>query len=151
MASLSGGVRLRAAFAAATTLVLLGCGHSPITAERIEGAIAPTFASLVHVQLTRVGLPPVPASSIKVTANCHKLLPQSGPTGAGDWVCTLGWNGPNGPTLFDKYDVSVAANGCYTATVDGAEAHLGGPTLRTLDGRDVRNVLYAFDGCFDTM
>jgi hypothetical protein len=41
-------------------------------------------------------------------------------------------------------------DGCYTATADGAEAHVGGPTLKTLRGATVRNLLYAFDGCFDT-
>jgi hypothetical protein len=28
---------------------------------------------------------------------------------------------------------------------------LGGPVLKASDGRPVRNLLYAFDGCFDTM
>jgi hypothetical protein len=27
---------------------------------------------------------------------------------------------------------------------------LGGPILKTKDGKNVRNLLYAFDGCFDT-
>ena len=43
---------------------------------------------------------------------------------------------------------SVNTDGCYSATVSGES--LGGPTLRTPDGRSVRNLLYAFEGCFDT-
>ncbi len=39
---------------------------------------------------------------------------------------------------------------CYTAIVDAAEAQLGGPIVTTTDGRVVRNLLHAFDGCFDT-
>ena len=144
------GRGLRGVFAAAATIVLFGCGPSPITSARIEGAIAPTFANLVHVQLLRMGLPSVAASDIKVTASCHKLVAGSPAAGSGDWVCTLTWYGPNCWVLRDTYDLSVATDGCYAATVDGAEAQLGGPTLKTPDGRDVRNLLYTFEGCFDT-
>ena len=42
----------------------------------------------------------------------------------------------------------VATDGCYTATIEGS--NLGGPTLKTSDGRDVRNLLFTFEGCFDT-
>jgi hypothetical protein len=53
--------------------------------------------------------------------------------------------------LRDAYDLFVGTDGCYTATVDVTEGHLGGPTVKSSDGRDVRNLLYAFEGCFDTM
>ena len=43
--------------AIALAAVLCGCGGSPITADRLERAIAPTFANLVETQLSRVGLP----------------------------------------------------------------------------------------------
>jgi hypothetical protein len=36
----------------------------------------------------------------------------------------------------------------YTATTS-AES-IGGPVLKAEDGREVRNLLYAFEGCFDT-
>ena len=61
----------------------------------------------------------------------------------------LVWQGPDRRTLRDTFDVFVNTDGCYTATVEG-EA-LGGPTLKSEDGRVVRNLLYAFEGCFDTM
>src|SRR5204862_104409 len=42
------------------------------------------------------------------------------------------------------------AGACYTATLTAsAEAQLGGPTMTAQDGRQIRNLLYAFDGCFD--
>jgi hypothetical protein len=59
------------------------------------------------------------------------------------------WYGPNRASLRDTYDLSVGTDGCYTATVDGSEA-LGGPTITLPDGRNVRNLLYTFEGCFDT-
>jgi len=141
---------LSGALAAAISLVAIGCGPSPITSARIEGAIAPTFANLVHIQLSRVGLTPLAASEIRVSAGCRKRMTESGAAGAGDWVCTLVWYGPNRKALTDSYDLFVGTDGCYTATVDGAEAHLGGPTLTASNGSNVRNVLYTFEGCFDT-
>ncbi len=125
-----------------------GCGASPITSRRVERALGPTFANLVHAQLARMGLPPVAASDIKVTAACYRIDGRR--SGPGDWACTLVWSGPNGATLHDKYDVSVSSDGCYTATADAAEAQLGGPIVTTTDGRAVRNLLHAFDACFDT-
>lgn len=125
-----------------------GCGSSPITSVRIERAIAPTFANLVETQLSRVGLPAVAASSISVTASCRKQTPGSG--GAGDWICVLMWHGPNQAMMRDSYDLTVAVDGCYTAVVDSAEATLGRPVILGANGEEVKNLLYAFEGCFDT-
>jgi hypothetical protein len=141
---------VRNALCALSIISVFGCGASPITAARIERAFAPTFANLVHVQLSRVGLPSVAASDIKVKASCRKLVPESGPAGAGEWVCTLVWHGPNRETLRDTYDLSVATDGCYTATIESTEANLGGPTITGPDGTSMRNLLYTFEGCFDT-
>lgn len=129
-------------------IALGGCGRSPLTAARIEHAIAPTFANLVQAQLTSVGLQVIQARQIKVTASCYR--PGGGQAGSGEWICTIIWSGPNGATLHDRYDVSVTTDGCYTATVDASESQLGGPVVKTQDGREVRNLLYTFDGCFAT-
>jgi hypothetical protein len=144
------GMDLRGALAAVTTVAVFGCGPSPITSARIERAIEPTFANLVHVQLSRVGLTPVAAFDIKVMASCRKVVAASGAAGSGDWVCALVWYGPNLKILRDTYDLSVGTDGCYTATIDGAESAMGGPTIMASDGRNVRNLLYTFEGCFDT-
>jgi hypothetical protein len=144
------GMGLRGALAAVTTLAVFACGPSPITSARIEGAIAPTFANLVHIQLSRIGLPPVAASDIKVRASCRKQEPSTNLEGAGDWVCTLVWYGPNRTTMSDTYDLVVGTDGCYTASVDGSEEQLGGPIIVASDGSDVRNLLHTFEGCFDT-
>ena len=134
----------------AVTIAAFGCAPSPITSTRIEAAVASTFANLVHLQLSRVGLSPVAAADIKVTASCHKSIAGSSATGAGDWVCSLVWFGPNRQPLLDTYDLSVGTDGCYTATVESAEDSLGGPTVLSPDGSQVRNLLYVFEGCFDT-
>lgn len=64
------------------------------------------------------------------------------------WLCTLVWRSPQHRTLRDTYDLFVTTDGCYTATVSGE--NLGGPILQTPDGGQVRNLLYTFEGCFDT-
>ena len=79
-------------------------------------------------------------------ASCRRLAGSG--AGSGEWVCTLEWRSPQRQTLRDTYDLFVATDGCYTATVSGDT--LGGPTLKTSDGRDVRNLLYTLEGCFDT-
>jgi hypothetical protein len=134
---------------AAAGLALSACGSGAITADRLERALAPTFANLVHAQLTRMGLNAVPVSDLRVAASCYRV--GGGDAGAGEWACMVVWAGPRGGTLRDGYEVTVGANGCYTATLSSAEAQLGGPTVTAADGRQVRNLLYAFDGCFDTM
>jgi hypothetical protein len=138
------------AVAAVVSLILAGCGASPITGDRVERAMAPTFANLVHAQLQRMGLGEVPAAQLRVVASCYRV--GGAGAGAGEWTCTVVWAGPRGTTLRDTYDLTVGANGCYTATLTSSgEATLGGPIVMATDGRQVRNLLYAFDGCFDTM
>ncbi len=124
-----------------------GCGGSPITSARIEAAIAPTFANLVQLQVSSMGLPPMVASEFAVTASCRKLMSDSR-DGSGDWACLLSWHGPERKPLRDTFDLFVTTDGCYTANIEGDS--LGGPTLKTPEGTDVRNLLYSFEGCFDT-
>ena len=86
-------------------------------------------------------------SEFAVKASCQKL-PAGTDAGSGEWACALVWRGPDRKTLRDTYDLFVMTDGCFMAIVAGE--NLGGPTLKTSDGNDVRNLLYAFDGCFDT-
>ena len=139
--------RLRACISASIALCGLGCGASPITAARIETALAKTFANLVHVQVSRLGLPTILPAEFAATASCRRLTVGSS-VGSGEWVCTVAWQGIDRRQLRDIYDLFVGTDGCYTATVESGA--LGGPTLQGADGSDVRNLLFAFDGCFDT-
>ena len=129
-----------------TAAAIGGCGQSPITPVRIEGAIEPTFANLVQLQIVSLGLPRMSAPDFGVTASCRKLAGNT--TGAGEWVCNLAWLGPDRQSLRDTYDLFVGTDGCYTATVEGN--NLGGPILKASDGRDVKNLLFTFEGCFET-
>jgi hypothetical protein len=138
---------MRAVPLVAAVLAAGGCStYSPITAARIETAVASTFANLVETQVTWVGLPRMTAAEVKATARCLKL--PTGGVGAGEWVCTVIWMGPQGQSVRDAYDLFVGTDGCYMASLAGES--LGGPILKTSDGTNVRNLLYAFDGCFDT-
>jgi hypothetical protein len=128
-------------------VAMIGCGQSPITTTRIEPALETTFANLVELQVARLGLPPLTAPDFAVTAICRRQVPGTN-AGSGEWTCTLVWQGPDRRTLRDTYDLFVTTDGCYTATVSGES--LGGPTLKAADGRPVKNLLYTFEGCFDT-
>jgi hypothetical protein len=140
----------RTLLAAALAMLPAACGTSPITSSRIEAAIAPTFANLIQLQLARLGVAPVPNSALIVRARCQRLPGGTGTSaGAGSWTCSLIWFGPNHRRLVDSYELSVGTDACYTATVETNEA-LGGPTIPIGDGREVKNLLYAFEGCFDT-
>jgi len=87
------------------------------------------------------------APEFAVTAICHRL--SGSDAGSGEWTCALVWQGPKREMFRDTYDLLVATDGCYTATVDGET--IGGPTLKGPDGASVKNLLYKFEGCFDTM
>jgi ABC-2 type transport system permease protein len=123
-----------------------GCGPSRITAATIEAAVAPTFANLVKLQVSRLGLPPLTEADVAVTAICRREAAGVN-RGSGDWTCTLAWHGPNRRPLRDTFELVVGTDGCYTAAVNGEG--LGGPVLQGPDGRTVRNLLYTFEGCFD--
>ena len=140
--------RAQLVLAAMATVVACGCGSSPITPTRIEAAIETTFANLVELQVSRLRLRPMTASDFAVTAICRRQVAGSN-AGAGDWMCALVWQGPDRQTLRDTYDLFVTTDGCYTASLDGET--FGGPTLKASDGSDVKNLLYTFEGCFDTM
>ena len=138
----------RLALAACACIACSGCGSSPITPARVEASLEATFANLVELQVTRLRLPPISAPDFAVTAICRKPGAASN-AGSGDWSCAIVWQGPNRQALRDTYDLFVATDGCYTATVAGES--LGGPILKASDGNNVRNLLYTFEGCFDTM
>ena len=133
---------------AAVVLGTYGCSGSPITPTRIEAALASTFANLVRAQVSALGLPPAAVADLVVTARCRKPIGGTD-TGSGEWTCAVMWKGGDRRALGDTYELFVTTEGCYTATV--ASENLGGPTVRAPDGREVRNLLYAFEGCFDLL
>jgi ABC-2 type transport system permease protein len=128
---------------------VIACGDRGVTKSRVEIDVARTFANLVRVQTRVLVGVTIDASTLRATAACKKVTPEGDVRGAGDWRCAISWYVPGRDVpVQDSFDVAVAPDGCYTATAD-AEAHVGGPTLKTREGRRVTNVVYAFDGCFD--
>jgi ABC-2 type transport system permease protein len=135
---------------AALTVGACGCNSTGVTATKVERALAATFANLVQTQGVTLGVAPVDVPSVRATASCHRVGPGTEARGPGDWLCSIQWSPPGyRGTWRDSYDLSVSSDGCYTATADGEEGHLGGPRLTRRDGSTVTNLLYAFDGCFD--
>ena len=137
------------ALAGAVIVLLLGGCTSPITADRLQASVAPTFAHLYVLQQVERGGPHLAPASIRSRAACARTGPGTTEAGAGsDWVCTLHWlvSGPGTPVGTDL-DVSVQPDGCWTA--DGPPAAVGQQTLVLDDGRSVVNPLWQFNGCFD--
>jgi ABC-2 type transport system permease protein len=144
-----GETRIR--LAAGLMTLLSGCGSGGITADRVENSMKPTFVNLIHLQRSMLGASPIEPSALRTFVTCHRVGPGDGLIGGGTWRCTVAWSypGSRGP-LRDTYELSVTMDGCYTATADPTEGHIGGPTINTRDGATVKNLLYAFDSCFDT-
>ena len=136
-------VRVLAAMAA---VAVSACGGSPITSARIEAALETTFANLAELQASRMKIV-MSAPEFAVTAICRNQLTGT-EAGSGEWICAIVWQGPTREMLRDTYDLFVGTDGCYTATIGGE--NLGGPTVKAPDGGYVKNLLYTFEGCFDT-
>ena len=81
--------------------------------ERVETALAATFANLVHLQVSAMGLAPMAVSEFAVRANCNKL--RGGiDNGSGEWLCTILWQGPERRPLRNTYELFVTTDGCYS-------------------------------------
>lgn len=132
--------------AAAAALGLTACTPD-VTQARVEAAVGPTFASLYQRQRLLLGLPA--AVDPKASAICGRTgrgIPNSG--AGDDWICQLSLS-VNGvfQSIF-TYELSVRADGCYTA--DGSPSLVGGAMLTTPSGAYRVNPLFEFYGCFDT-
>ena len=130
---------------AAGAALVGGCGGSPVTAARLDGAIGPAFTHLYAVQQRLIGNPVDPAAY--TTASCSRT--GGGTTGAGDdWTCAVVVYRTTGTPVGATIEVKVRTNGCYVA--DPPVAVVGQLQLTAADGREVDNPLAEFDGCFDT-
>jgi hypothetical protein len=130
--------------------LLSACHGTNIDTSRVERAMGITFANLVEVQERLMGAPAISAEALHASATCHRTGPGARATGSGDWSCTVAWGVPGRRgALRDTYELSITGDGCFTASADATEAHVGGPTLKTPKGETVPNLLYVFNGCFD--
>ena len=131
---------------AAASVALGGCGGQAITAARVDDALGPAFSHLYARQQTLLGNG---TAAAQASADCHRTSGPAATTGPGnDWICQVLLQLGNQPSSAYTYDVTVQANGCYTA--EGPPALVGGHTLTTKSGSHRVNPLFAIDGCFET-
>ncbi|MBE7188401.1 hypothetical protein [Jatrophihabitans endophyticus] len=145
----------RAVVAAAAAVVvassLAGCGASPITPDRLQTSIAPTFARLYRLQQREAGNPTPSLASLRPRASCTKGSPQDEQRGAGnDWTCLVSYSAAGADTrVVATYLVTVQPDGCYAADGDGPQTLNGRPTITGRGYRQVTNPLFLLNGCFD--
>ena len=140
-----------AAVAAALVAVLAaaaGWGPTDVTAARLEQSIAPTFDNLVVLQYRR-RTHSDQSTELHTRATCGR----SGVTGTSrgpgeDWTCSLRVLRPQVSGAAVNLDVSVHANGCYTAQAPASL--VGQQRLRDVNGSSFVNPVYAFEGCLGT-
>jgi ABC-2 type transport system permease protein len=143
---------VRAALAAAALVAVLvlasGVGPTEITSSRLQASISPTFERLVSLQYVRRTHSDPPAdASVHVRTVCRRSNgSRSGP--GDDWTCVVRVVHPQVKGAAVTLEVSVKANGCYTA--DAPAAIVGPLLLRDDRGRAFTNPLAAFDGCLGT-
>jgi ABC-2 type transport system permease protein len=123
-----------------------GWGPPTITQARLERSIARNFRNLTVLQQKELARHDLAAGDLRVLPGCRRQGVATPTRGPGDnWVCILNVFTPAQTTI--DYDVTVQANGCYSA--DGPPAFIGPLTIRDRRGRRLLNPLFRFDGCFD--
>ena len=145
----SASVRL-AALAVVIGAVLLataGQGPTDLTARRLEASIGPTFANLSAVRYEwQTGTPG--EANVPMDATCNRGAGTEKSSGAGDdWSCIVVDAQASAGAQPVTYDVTLKANGCYTAETGMT---LGALLVDNEQGKPFINPVYGFDGCFGT-
>jgi ABC-2 type transport system permease protein len=136
-----------AVIAGAVLLATAGQGPTDLTAQRLDASIAPTFGRLavVHAQW-QTGAPA--GTAPPMSAACTRGAGAQNSQGPGDdWSCTVVDTRAADGEAAVILDVTLKANGCYTAEAGSA---LGALLITSWQGKTFINPLYAFDGCFGT-
>lgn len=126
---------------------IAGAGPTNLSAKQLQASIAPTFGNLavVHYQWLN-GSDHVASPPMKATCNRGAGTEKNQGPGT-DWACTLVDTRQSDGAPPVVLDVTLKANGCYSA---GAGSELGALVLTDRKGRPVINPLYEFDGCLGT-
>jgi len=138
---------------AAVMVALCFLGSDPITPQRLEAELKPTFNNLTIYQQELLGRHIVPGTKLNDTSVCARR--GNALDGAGDdWVCTVDVLTPQADTPnpnFEPvdYDVSIKVNGCYSA--DGPPSFVGNETFNDPKGKTVYNPLFEIYGCFNPL
>lgn len=126
-------------------------GGSTVTRPRLERSLPHVFSNVYADQARMLGRKGITPASLHAKAMCDKHGPDVADVGpGGDWVCLMSWTDPNVPMPpegYAKFELNVHSNGCYT--VGSPSKYAGYLTLTDIQGREVTNPLFEFDGCFD--
>jgi ABC-2 type transport system permease protein len=144
-------IQLRAVAAAAAVIVLLAAvsswGPTAVTSSRLSAAITPTFERLAGLQYRWRTRQDPRNAAVGVRTSCRRSAgrPSRGP--GDDWACVVHVVRPrvSGPGI--GLEVTVRANGCYSA--QAPPAIVGPQLLHDRLGATFVNPLYDFDGCLD--
>jgi ABC-2 type transport system permease protein len=135
----------------ALTAVLAGLasvGPTALSAERLEASITTTFGNLTEVRYHwQTGQAADSTTPWKATCNRGQIRQlESGGSGPGDdWACTIIDTRPEDGLAPTVLDVSLKANGCFTA--QASPGAVGPLYVNDEDGEKFINPMYAFDGC----
>jgi ABC-2 type transport system permease protein len=145
----SATIRLAALAVAGGAVLLLTAAQGPtdLTAQRLQASIGPAFSNLSAVRYEwQTGTPG--QANVPMTANCNRGSGTGQDSGAGDdWSCIIVDSRASDGAQPVTFDVTLKADGCYTAAAGLAY----GPLLINNErGQAFINPVYAFDGCFGT-
>ena len=126
-------------------------GPVGVTAARLKASFVPTFNNLTILQQEELGRTVAPGAQLNIALpSCVRH--GTGPTGPGDWTCSMQIIIPSPGSLPPQpttvtYEVTVLPDGCYKAA--SPPSFIAGQ--RTLPGTQITNPLYVIYGCFNTL
>jgi hypothetical protein len=125
-----------------------GRGGPDVTKDRLERAIAPTFANLYVQRAAILGEPAVTAAGTAATADCDRGGPKVADIGPGpDWICMITFMDDHGQPQQGKFEVKAYSDATYVA--GGPSKLIGTAMITNTRGVDMPNPVFEFDGAFD--
>jgi ABC-2 type transport system permease protein len=122
-----------------------GCGPD-LSGTALADGVSRTFANLYVRAQALQGRTDVTASGLGAVAVCLRGARSTTSSGPGDdWRCVIRFTDPSQGPREVLYEVVLKPDACYTA--DGPPAVVGALRMHDLEGRQVLNPIYAFDGC----
>lgn len=126
-------------------LLLTGC-TTPLTASRLGGSVAETYAGLYATQQALLGRTDVQRTQLQPVATCRRTGTVADGPGE-DWSCTAEVL-DGGTPVPQSFEVQLKADGCWKA--EGPPATQPAQLVDPRTGAGTTNPLAEFDGCVDT-
>jgi hypothetical protein len=137
-----------AAAAIATVAVTGACGSPDITKTRLQQALVPTFGNLYVQQAGILGIAGITPAGVGASADCDRGGPKVADVGAGpNWICMITWTDNRGKPQTGKFEVKVKTDATYVA--GGPSKIVGLATITDVNGKDVPNPVFEFDGAIN--